>query len=94
MKTLKQRMETELSTSLYLCSDFNEIEAEFLRLTKEWLTQKRDYLQNTPLGKKDYATSNIEANAMNRLDGEINLIQDLLDELALNNRKETEVNKE
>jgi hypothetical protein len=41
MKTLKQRMETELNTSLYLCHDFNEIEKEFLRLTKEWLTQKR-----------------------------------------------------
>ena len=41
MKTLKQRMETELDTSLYLCHDFNEIESEFLRLTKEWLTQNQ-----------------------------------------------------
>jgi hypothetical protein len=41
MKTLKQQMETELNTSLYLCHDFNEIEKEFLRLTKEWLIQKR-----------------------------------------------------
>ena len=41
MKTLKQRMETELDTSLYLCNDFDEIESEFLRLVKEWLTQKQ-----------------------------------------------------
>jgi hypothetical protein len=45
MKTLEQRIETELSTSLYLCSDFNEIKAEFLRLTRAWLTQKRRELK-------------------------------------------------
>jgi adenine specific DNA methylase Mod len=40
-KTLKQLMETELNSNLYLCNDFDEIEKDFLRLTKEWLTQKR-----------------------------------------------------
>ena len=44
MKTLKQRMETELDTSLYLCHDFNEIESEFLRLVKEWLIENRQAL--------------------------------------------------
>lgn len=34
-------METELDTNLYLSHDFNEMEKEFLRLTKEWLIQNR-----------------------------------------------------
>jgi hypothetical protein len=52
MKTLKQRLETELSTSLYLCHDFDEIERDFLRLTKEWLTQKRqDYIEKQDITK-------------------------------------------
>ena len=46
-KTLYKRIETELNSNLYLSHDFNEIEKEFLRLTKEWLQEKRSELQGT-----------------------------------------------
>jgi hypothetical protein len=42
MKSLYNKLETELNSNLYLCHDFNEIEKEFLRLTKEWLEKFRN----------------------------------------------------
>jgi hypothetical protein len=47
MKSLKQKMETELDSMLYLGHDFNKIETEFLRLTKAWLIAKQKEVTET-----------------------------------------------
>lgn len=44
MKTLYQKLETELDSGLYMNHGFNETEKEFLRLVKDWLTQKRQQI--------------------------------------------------
>ncbi len=44
MKTLYQKLETELDSGLYMNHGFNETEKEFIRLVKDWLTQKRQQI--------------------------------------------------
>ena len=73
MKTLKQRMETELDSSLYLCHDFNEIETEFLRLTKEWLTQKQQPVEGMSM------RNNVKALLV--LQGRQQMLSELLEEI-------------
>jgi hypothetical protein len=43
-KTLYQKMETELDSSLYLSYEFNKIEKDFLRITNEWLKEMQEQI--------------------------------------------------
>lgn len=39
-KTLYEKTETEIESGLHLSHDFDKIQSEFLRLTREWLAGK------------------------------------------------------
>jgi hypothetical protein len=77
-KTLKQRMETELNSNLYLCHDFNEIEKEFLRLAHEWLLQK----QQEYIKKQDITKYDLFPQTYQWIESRVKFIYELLGELV------------
>jgi hypothetical protein len=84
MKTLKERMETELDSGLYLYLGFDVIEKEFLRLTKEWLTQF--YHKHPTNGKENWSETDYQATVRYVRN---QFIAELLKEFQTNNLKET-----
>jgi hypothetical protein len=71
-KTLYDRLETELPSDLYLCHDFNKIEAEFLKLTKLWLDEMREKLRINTVTTMDSEMSGVREDTFDALEETLN----------------------